>query len=76
MRCNRCKARPGTPIDVFQNDELQGSGHLCDECFDECADRADQLKLIFEGLLAAGVPRDAANAIMIRDYVGVDRPAN
>lgn len=65
MRCNRCRARPGTPVDVFKSDEFTGGGHLCDECMDECMDRFKQLQSIFAGLLECGVSNETANWLMI-----------
>jgi hypothetical protein len=44
---------------------LEGDIFMCDACSTPAMDELDEHRRQFEELLAAGVPRDRANAIMI-----------
>lgn len=68
MICNRCRAKPGTPLDFFVEDEYLGSGHLCDECRDEVRERLKRFCRIYDELIARGFTHEqAASAIRRMD---------
>jgi len=69
MMCGRC-GDPGREIELVRDGTVVGAGALCDVCFAAAAAGADELRRQFEELLAAGIPRDMANDIMIARVTG------
>lgn len=66
VSCRKCWAPGATLIEVTKDDRVVAFGELCDACFEAAADRADELRGVFDKLVAGGVSREAANAHMIR----------
>ncbi len=74
MSCWKC-GDIATPIALERDGELIGVGELCDRCFADAVEGARLLRLEFEGLLAAGMSRSAANAAMIKKIDGMGATA-
>lgn len=68
--CWKC-GDTATPVTLEKDGETLGTGELCDRCFDEALEGARLLRIEFDGLLAAGMSRSAANAAMIKKIDGL-----
>lgn len=66
--CLKCGA--ATPSRVEFTGLLSGEVFMCDACFGPALEEMAQLRAQFEEMLAVGVPRDRANAIMINRIEG------
>lgn len=64
MTCTCC-GEPGEPIEVERHGEIIAAGALCDSCFAQAEAALEELRAQFDSLIAAGVPRETANRIMI-----------
>lgn len=65
LPCHKCGAAAGNETVIERSGVEVGRGWLCDPCLDRAHAIADENASIFESLLAAGVPRDKANEMMI-----------
>jgi hypothetical protein len=61
--CMKCGAATESRVEF--TGLLEGDIFMCDECFAPAMAELDEHRRQFEDLLASGVPRDRANAIMI-----------
>lgn len=62
--CGRCGG-PGRPVDLELNDVKQDTIHACSKCLAECEEELAEMRPVFDALIKAGVPRVAANAMMV-----------
>ncbi len=60
--CLKC-GRSGSPVQI--TGLIETTMTICDACFDAAVAGLDVLRVQFDELIVAGVPRDEANSIMI-----------
>lgn len=64
FRCGRCGA-PARPVDLVRGGATIGSVSGCEKCVAEGVEEMANVQPIFDAMLAAGVPRADANAVMV-----------
>lgn len=62
--CVQCGA-DGSFIECAKDSDVFASGMMCDPCLDKALAEAAELRVQFDALIAAGVDRATANALMI-----------
>lgn len=66
MICRMCSAPNARVVEVgLEGQAAEVSGELCDRCFDAAVAHAAELRQQFDDLIASGISREQANAIMI-----------
>lgn len=62
--CVHCGDR-GDPVEVVHEGNVVAAGNLCEPCLAAAIATGEELRRQFDQLIASGIPRDTANAIMI-----------
>ena len=67
--CVRCAA-PGKTVELERDGKVEITVTMCDACFASLLAGADELDREFKELVAAGIPRETASAILIAKIEG------